>query len=102
MIQAASHLADRKELRGAMQNGRLSQAEGGRIRMLYRQRAGCLWQGHLPLGDDGVYEVDNLTSMDQVIPDWFKIPFLGEVETIIKLDIKSQFDDGGLRQVTPF
>lgn len=28
--------------------------------------------------------------------DWFKIPFLGEAESIIKLGIRSQFGDMGL------
>ena len=34
-----------------------------------------------------------LTSTDQVIPDWFKSPFLGEDSISV---IKSQFGDGGL------
>ena len=44
----------------------------------------------------GVYQADYLTSADQVIPDWFKILLLGEVGTIIKLGMKSQFGDVGL------
>ena len=31
----------------------------------------------------GFYQADYLTHADPVIPDWFKITFLGEVETII-------------------
>ena len=36
-------------------------------------------------GMAGVYQADDLTRADQVIPDdWFKIPFLGEAKTLIK------------------
>ena len=34
--------------------------------------------------------------------DWFKIPLLEEVETVINFGIVSQFGDLGLAQVTPF
>ena len=54
---------------------------------------------HLPLEDSGVYQADCLTSADQM--DCFPIPFLGEVDTVIKLGgIKSWFGDVGLPQVT--
>ena len=38
-----------------------------------------------------------------VVPDWVaKVLVWGEVETVIKLDTKSQFGYVGLAQVTPF
>lgn len=55
------------------------------------------------LGKEGVYQDDNLAGVDQVIPDWLiKITFLGQTESAIRLGIKSQFDDVGLAQVTPY
>ena len=53
-----------------------------------------MWQGHLPLrGWQGLCG-DYLTSAGLI--DWFKIPFLGEDETVIMLAVKSWFGDDGL------
>ena len=55
------------------------------------------------LGKAGVYQADYLTSTDQVIPEqdlesviWFKITFLGEAKTAVRLGMKSWFADVGL------
>lgn len=38
----------------------------------------------------------NCLLTGQLLIDWFKIPFLGEAKTVMKLSIKSQFGDMGL------
>lgn len=44
-----------------------------------------------------IYQVDYLTSADQEVPEWpVKIMFLRDVESMIGLNIKSQFDDVNL------
>ena len=55
----------------------------------------CFRQGHLPLlGWQVSYQVDYITSADQVILEWLvKITFLGEAETAIRISIKSCFSD---------
>ena len=49
----------------------------------------------------GVYQVDYLTSADQVIPDWL-VTLLGEAETATRLGIASLFGDEGLAQMNSF
>ena len=47
-----------------------------------------LVSGPFPVGAAGVYRAEDLTSADQVIlMDWFKTPFLGEAETVVKLSL---------------
>ena len=47
--------------------------------------------------------MDYLTDADQEIPDWpVKITFLGKVKPAIRLDIKPNFGDMDLAQVTLF
>ena len=41
----------------------------------------------------GFYQADYLTHADPVIPDWFKITFLGEAENAIRLGTKFLFAD---------
>lgn len=54
-------------------------------------------------GTTGVYQADYFVSTDQLTPDWpVKILFLGEVETLVKLGIKSWFDCVGLPQIVTF
>lgn len=55
----------------------------------------CFRQGHLPLwGWQMSYQVDYITSADQVILEWLiKITFLGEAETAVRISIKSCFSD---------
>lgn len=54
-------------------------------------------------GTTGVYQADYFISTDQLTPDWpVKILFLGEVETLVKLGIKSWFDCVGLPQIVTF
>ena len=48
-------------------------------------------QGHFPLGHGRVCQAKHLTSANQAIPDWFKIPLLGESKLIM-----SWFGDVGL------
>lgn len=36
-----------------------------------------------PIGDAGVCQADYLTNVGQVIPDWFKIPFWGELKLFL-------------------
>lgn len=61
-------------------------------------------QGH-PLLGEGLGSIRQMTSL---VPtrlfqmDWLKVVFLEEAETAIRLDIKSQFADVKLAQVTPF
>ena len=51
----------------------------------------------------GVYPADYFISTDQLTPDRpVKILFLGEVETVVKLGIKSWFDYVGLPQIVTF
>ena len=82
MNRAASHLADREELRGAVQSERLLQADGAGTGSSTWEKAGWLWRGHPPLRDAGVRQAYDLTVLTRrfLIP-WFKIPFLGEAET---------------------
>lgn len=43
-------------------------------------------QGHLLSREGrGLYQADYLRSIDREIPDWVKIPLLGEAETAIRL-----------------
>ena len=52
MNWAASNLADRKELQGAVQNESLLQARGSRKKeVLLDKKADWLLQGYSPLGD---------------------------------------------------
>lgn len=52
MNGSASNLADRKKLQGAIQNERFLKAKERRNQeFTLSQRAGCLLQGYLPLGD---------------------------------------------------
>ena len=39
--------------------------------------------------DGRVCWVNYLTGADQVIPNWLKVPFLGETETAVMLGIES-------------
>lgn len=48
---AASHLAERKELRGAVQNKGFYEQKGVGTRGFTRQKVGRLLQGHLALGE---------------------------------------------------
>lgn len=50
-------------------------------------------QGHL-LREDGSYQADYPTNIDQEIPDWIKIPLLGEAEPAVRLVIKFWFGGG--------
>lgn len=72
MNQAASHLADRKELPGAVQIGRLNRQKGvghgGDISkkqypksQLFREQSGSIWQ------------ITSLVLIRQLLNDWFKI-----------------------------
>ena len=63
----------------------------------------CLCQDHLPLGDGKglIRQIPSLVLTREFQISW-KILLLGEVETIIKIGIKSWFGDSGLAQVTPF
>ena len=61
---------------------------------LHRQRN---LKSYSPWGDKKwgmvIYQVDYLTSADQEVPEWpVKITFLRDVESMIRLNIKSQFD----------
>lgn len=47
-------------------------------------------------GRQGADLAGHPSSVDQVIPGWFRMLLLGEVETVIKLGIKSWFGDVGL------
>ena len=70
MNWAVSHLADRKELCGAIQKGRLLLAEGaGQGCYASKEQIVCGKVTFLQ-GPAGVHEADYLTSADQVIPDW--------------------------------
>lgn len=70
MNWALSHLADRKELCGAIQKGRLLLAEGaGQGCYASKEQIACGKVTFLQ-GPAGVCEADHLTSADQVIPDW--------------------------------
>lgn len=51
-----------------------------------KKRIGCNRLTFLS-GMEGVCWTNDLPSVDQVISDWFKIPFLGEVESVIKLSL---------------
>lgn len=53
MNQATSHLANRKELRGAVRNGRLLSAEGGRDKEK-EDRLIFVWEM------EGIYQADYL------------------------------------------
>ena len=89
MNRAASHLANRKELQRAEQNGRLLKAEVGRDRKERLPRHS--------LKDGRGYQVDYLTSTDQEIPDRLvTTACLEEMKTTIRLVIKSWFVDVGL------
>ena len=46
----------------------------------------------------GVYQPDYLTSADQAVPDWLKIPFLGEPKLWLSLGLVM----GALASETPF
>lgn len=70
--QAVSHLADRKEFLGAVQNEKLLQAEGsGNKKAKQRVRAGFFFcKLFLFLGcGRGSIQADDLTSTDQVTPE---------------------------------
>lgn len=62
MNQAASPLANKKEVQGAEQNGRTLQADGDKDKERTDQLI-FLW------GMEGVYQVDYFTAADQEIPD---------------------------------
>lgn len=70
MSRAGSSLADRKDLRGAVQNetfiGRREQEQGSYtlVRIVY-----WLLQGYFPLGDDRGLSRGLSNYADQVIPD---------------------------------
>lgn len=70
MNQAAFNLAYRKELPGTVQNETLLWVERSRNKeVTLRRKEDWLWQDHFPLGDDGVYQANYLTSADEMIPD---------------------------------
>lgn len=49
------------------------------------------------------YQVENFTSADHIIQiNWFKVTLPTEVQTAVRLSIKSLFADVGWAQVTPF
>lgn len=58
-----SALADRQELRGAIQNGRLLRPEGGKTRK-FSGKVDCVRKGQLHMGDDGDRQTDYFTSAD--------------------------------------
>ena len=79
MNWAASNLADRKELRGAVQN---LLAEGSRNKeVMLDTKAGWLIQGYLPLGNDGGPSGDALLTglrfhfweSQSLIKSWFML-----------------------------
>ena len=98
MNQAVSHIASRRKIWRAVQKEDVyRQNRGGGGSRLFQAEVTYIW------GTGGRYQVDSLTSAHQNIPDWlFKIKFLGEAESAVRLGIKSQFGDVGLAQMTPF
>ena len=56
-----SAFADRQELQGAIQNGRLLWPEGGKK---FSGKVDCVRKGQLHLGDDGGQQTDYFTSAD--------------------------------------
>lgn len=53
-----------------MLSERLLEAERGRDERSYtRQKVGCLWQGHLPLGDRRSLGAEDLPGADQEVPE---------------------------------
>ena len=100
MNEAASNLADRKELQEAVQNERLLQAEGSGNKEVTPcpKRAGCGKVTSLQ-GTAGVYQADDLTGAPQVIFDGLlQDSISGNAETVINLILVAW----GLAQVTPF
>lgn len=96
MNLAASHLADRKDLRGAVQNERLLLAEEGRDKEK-ADHLTFLW------AMEGFCDMDHLTTADQGIPHWLvKITFLGEVKTAVRIGIKFWFGHVGPAEALPF
>ena len=95
MNLTASHLAVREDFRGAVENGRLLLAGGGRDKEKADHLV-FLW------AMEEFCDMDHLTTADQGIPDWLvKIIFLGEVETAVWLVIKFWFGNVGLAKLTP-
>lgn len=68
--QAASHLANRKELQGATHNGRLLQAKGGRARKIFLAKRELFQARSLscPLVQARGISAEYPTSADQVVP----------------------------------
>ena len=60
---------DRKELQGSVQNERLPGRREQLQEVILGEKAGWLLQSYFPLGVAGVYQADDLTSADLVIPD---------------------------------
>lgn len=44
-----------------------------------------------------IRQITSLVLIKKFLIDWFKISYLGEADTVIKLGTKSRFDDMGLR-----
>ena len=69
MNQAASRLADRKELQGAVQNERLSGAQGSGSMEVILAESGLAVARSFSLEDVRVCQSDCLTTAEQVMPD---------------------------------
>ena len=89
MNQAASHLANGEKLQGAIQNTRFLKAERGQVKEVKTQRKE-LFRARSPSFEERTRSVMQITSgmlIRKFQPDWFKIPFLGETETAVRLGI---------------
>ena len=70
MNRAVSHLAERKELPGAVQNEGLLQSEvSGNEKVTLNKKEGWLWQSHFPLVDGRGLSGRLPTGADYVIQE---------------------------------
>ena len=100
MNQAASCLANRKELHQATEKERFLKAERKHKKRKLLAKKALFWQSYPPKGNERGVSMDYLLLLTRKFRvGWLKVTFLGETRAAVRLNIKSSW---GLTQVTPF